>query len=235
MSKTFDNYEEQVTAQVPDSKVHDSIPGLLKSVADDYSRYRPYETQTEKTGDGTTSAWDVPSDWVNGFSQLISVEYPQGNLPAEYLEEEDYDVYYDVTLVKWRLRLFNTTPATDEKVRFNYTTKHTLLENTAVTIQDNDFYAVCDMASEKACIVLATMYAPSNDSTIGADSVNHASKVSEYSKLAKEFRKSWQDRLGVSPDKPTEGQALIVEEELHSGLDQLHMMFHGKHRWSWPE
>jgi hypothetical protein len=234
MSKTFDKYLEQVRDQVPDDKIEDSIPGILASVADDFSRYKPYETQEEKSGDGTTAAWDVPTGWIDGFSQLLSVEYPQGNEPAEYLEDEDYDLYYNVTTSKWQWRLFDTIPASGEKVRFNYTTKHTCEEG-AVTVKDNDFYVICDMASEKACIALATIYAPSNDSTIGADSVHHSTKVSEYQKLAKEWKQSWMNRLGVNPDTPVQAATVHADVELHSGVDAQHMLFHGRHRWSWPE
>jgi len=48
---------------------------------------------------------------------------------------------------------------------------------------------------------LATYYAQSGDSSIGADSVDHKSKAKEYAARAKAYRTIYFDHLGIAEGK----------------------------------
>lgn len=198
----------------------------IERAAWEYSKYRPREMYKDYTGDGSTQTWAVPTDWEDGFSQIISVEWPLGELPPETDQTEQFpwDVYYDLTAAAWKFRLPEDTPTSSETVRIRYTIRHTISEN-AFTVPDADFYAVCDIAAEECCRILASYYAQSGDTTISADAVSWGTKSGEYRSLAKEFRKKWQDALGVSEEGPA-AAGVIVDWDLSSGIDQGDLLFH---------
>ena len=70
----------------------------------------------------------------------------------------------------------------------------------AITIPEGDFFAVCNKAACLFCRSIAERYARTSDSTITADSVNHASRSQLFADRAKEFCKLYDDHMSINKD-----------------------------------
>ena len=71
-------------------------------------------------GDGGYQ-YGLPTDWVEGFSSLIKVEYPAGKQVPLILEAGDYSIYKSPSGLK--LHFYSLSPAETETIRITYTTQ----------------------------------------------------------------------------------------------------------------
>jgi hypothetical protein len=155
------------------------------------SRRSPCVKTTDKTGDGTTFKWAVPSDWITDFSTLLSVLYPfdeTDEVPANEMERDEYDIIKTNAGVYY-FRLNYAKPSSSEKVRFSYTTLHTVSETaSACTITsaiDEDsviFYAASLCLMTMSVRAISTGYV-----SLGADTVNYQNRSGAYKALAKTY------------------------------------------------
>ncbi len=127
----------------------------LQEAVQVYSKHRPLAATLEITGNGT-GIYDLPDDWVSGFSAITKIEYP---FPAELGEEEssildpgDYMVYE--TDLGLELRLLKAEPAATEEFRISYTIRHSITAE-ASTIPDEDTDAIITLAGALACFAMA--------------------------------------------------------------------------------
>lgn len=200
---------------------------IIETATRIYSQYKSLIKYYDITGDDSSQSWDVPDDWENEYSELLKIEYPQGELPPEYDQEEqiEWDIYYDQDNEKWLFRLIEDTPSASETVRLKYTIRHTLNETTN-TIPDCDFEIVSKIAASEGCKTLAAYYGKTSDQSIEADVVNYSNKSSEYRHLAKMYEEQWKELLGIS-DKGIDAGSTWVDWDIKSTLDNGDLLFHG--------
>ena len=70
------------------------------------------------------------------------------------------------------------------------------------TVDDADIAAVESLAASFYCRMLSAAYALSQDATIAADSVDHGSRRNNFSALAREYRREYDDHMGIRSDRP---------------------------------
>jgi len=176
----------------------------IQEAVAEYSKHRPVVQVKDIAGDGAT--YDIPlgtapgpTDWCEGFSVVRQVEYPAGERQPVYLEQDQWQEYVKPTTGRV-LRLLVTTPATGESTRITYSILHTVSAATG-TIPDADFYSVVQLAASYAAHGLAMFYAQQGDSTIGADSVDHKSKSSDYASRAKDLRALYFAHMGMKDER----------------------------------
>ncbi|MGD2155826.1 MAG: hypothetical protein PVG14_09525 [Anaerolineales bacterium] len=100
----------------------------------DYARFFPRTIQLEITTSADDNYYDLPYD----FREIVSVEYPQGEDPPEFLQRYDYQIddfwnsddYYDVVerreaTDKTEL-VISADPDADETIRVEYVGDHDL-------------------------------------------------------------------------------------------------------------
>lgn len=152
------------------------------------SKYSPMTKVYEISGNDSAYEWDLPADFEDKFSRIVSVEYPVTEQQPEFLAEEEYMVYlaYDQTTgtVKPRFRLVYITPATNEKVRVYYTAKYSEGELPPSLLTPTKYFG-----ASYCFTLLAAKFAQSKEPTIGADVVDYKEKVNSYLKLAEEAEK----------------------------------------------
>jgi len=163
----------------------------------EHSRHRPRVIVEDETGDG---GFDYPvtdlTHWSAGFSAIKQVEYPVDD------DDETPDILQDDAWMLYEkpagkvIRFLEDTPPATESFRVTYTALHTCTD-AACTVDTYDEEPVQALAAALFCEMLATFYAQSTDSTIAADSVDHASKSREYAARARAYRKLYFDHLGV--------------------------------------
>jgi hypothetical protein len=144
----------------------------------------------------------TPTGWVNEVSNILQIEYPLGDRPPTYLEEEDFQVIPMPTgSYAYKIYLTNDTPTASEQIGVRFTAPHKLGATAAQnTIPDPHVNALAHLAAHVACEQLAAFYSQSGDSNWGADSVNHQQKLPNYLQLSKSYFNYYCSFFKISPE-----------------------------------
>lgn len=170
-----------------------------------YSQDRPVEKAADLVGvSGQLIA--LPAAWEAEFSTLKSLEYPVGDVPPSFLQNDAWALYRDVDAL--RIMLAASLPVAST-VRAVFTVRHTL--TTLVdTIPTNRREAVAKLAAASLCDQLAAFYANDTDSTIGAGMVQGQTKSQAYAARARDYRKQYQESVGVTDTSAAPASAVAV-------------------------
>jgi hypothetical protein len=229
---TFSDYQTRVNSIVQDGAgklaAADRDAAITQAIVQRYSKDRPIINVADlpgNGGDGDAEGGEdlpVPAGWELQFSQVMSLEYPVGQNPAEIVEDYDWTMYQAPS--GWMIRFLVDSPLTTEVVRVTWTSRHV---PDGSTVPAPDFDAVCDFAASLCCERLAAIYAQTGDNSIGADVVNYRTKGSEYLSLAKAARRRYFNHLGLSEDAAESGvsaPALVLgatSNMMGPGVDRL--------------
>lgn len=173
----------------------------VKFAVAEHSRHRPRLVVEDEISDGGQDiAVTGLAAWSSGFSGVRSVQYPVDDDESEAtaLDPDDWGLYTKPAGDVLRLA---SAPTSGEKVRITYTAKHSI-DETGTTVQDGDVLAVQSLAAGYYCRMISASYALDGDSTIAADSVDHASRRKEFAALAKAYAAEYYAHVGVTPGKP---------------------------------
>lgn len=189
-----------------------------------YSQDRPLVKAADYAGDGSTYQLTLPAGtgtpavygWIDGFSSIVSVEYPTGDRPQTFLDPRDYAIDFISATTK-KLILTDTTPGTGKTLRMRYTTQRVAEADVMATDAD----AFCKLAAAACCRALASYYAQTSDSTISADAINYRSKSQEYTSLAKEYEKAYGEHMGSADTPVTPGGQINWDSRLQAGYDYI--------------
>lgn len=178
---------------------------MISQALRQYSRVKPNEAAVDVTGNGTH---DYPvsgiTGWVDEFSQVRSIEYPVDSVPAELLDEGDFEIYLATT--GRALRLLSAEPQASETFRVTFT-----LPRTSATIASNDQDAVATLAASLCLEVLATRYLDTADPDMAADVVNYRSKSDEASRRAKAYAKIYGDHVGIKDNEGVAAASAVAD------------------------
>lgn len=177
----------------------DDIVRGIAGALDEYSQARPQVLVASLSGTGSQTVWELPSGWVNDFSRVLAVEYPTGNNPAEYLNEELYGLYAAVSSRQLTLQLrFASAPsAGTDNVYVSYTSRHSH-DTLDDTIPPADFDAFVCLAASRCALALASKQAASSDSTIISDSTDHRGGDLRWRNMATALRSRYEEALGLN-------------------------------------
>jgi len=177
------------------------IDGFLAEALSVFSRDYPRVRVVDIAGTGAYQ-YDLPADWVEGFSAVVRLEYPVGQRPPVYLEADDYMVYRDTSGEK--LLLVSHLPQSGETLRLTYTTTYTeaALEEIPQVMQEG----VCLLAAALCCEALSRSYAQGTQPTIAVDAVDYGEKSDVYARRAKELQERYAEFMGkASGVRPASG------------------------------
>lgn len=162
-----------------------------------YSKIKPLVKAYEITGDNSNS-YNLPESWIDGLSEILSLEYPEGFNPKNILEENNYEVYLGNDN-KYKIK-FVFDIGTGNKALVNYSTLYSFSSDNPPksSAPDIDFYAICNIASYYYLMGLASSSSHNVSSLIDADRVNKDSKTDAFRRLAKEYLGQAASWLGVS-------------------------------------
>lgn len=210
---------------------------MIKAALERYSADSPDEVSEDEAGDGgryyaLTGAGAVLSAWVDGFSRIVSIEYPAAAVASDetpnFLEPESWDDDYWAAGVRY-LRLPSHAPAASESMRIRFTAPYTFSGTPAgCSIPAQDFYAVCNLAASLCCEAIASKYSHTSDSTINADSVDHPSRALEFAKRAQHFYKLYLAHIGQSKDEAEKAAGSFADLDSAPGWPSgRRYLFHG--------
>jgi hypothetical protein len=157
--------------------------------------------------------------WKYGYSRLFKIEFPQGNDPSSFLEDDSWDYYDDGSAQdgsNLQLYFIDDQPSTLDKFVIEFNIEPNLPKVGTQNFPDTNlnFSAITTLAASYACDRLATAYAQSTDGTITADVINYHDKSAKYTTLAKEYRKRYRILLFGSEDTKVDVKAAISQKEL---------------------
>lgn len=205
---------------------------MIQDAGRRYSSDQPLIRVYDYLGDGITYDFDLPGDFIPGFSAIISLEYPlgEGREPA-FLEGEDWALYRTIenNEQKVKLRTLSVTPAAGKKMRLSYTALHTIPASGPSSIPDSDFDAVAALAASLCCRALAAKYTQTTDPTLNADVVNYQGRAGQYSLLANQLLKIYQDYIGLSKEPGAPATSVTKDMDLSFGFGG-DFLFH-KRKW----
>ncbi len=191
--------------------VDDFDPAVAAALAS-YSKHRPKIKVVDLPG---TASHDLalPAEWVADFSTIREVEYPLDNIPSSQLSSDAWSLYRSPAGLL--LRMLETDIDVGESVRISFT-----IMREEADVPAGDLDALACLAAATCCEVLATYYAQSTDSTIGADVVNRGSKGGDYGRRAKAFRQRYMDHVGID-ENSTQPAMSTVAAKPKSGRTRL--------------
>lgn len=187
-----------------------------------YGRDRPRTKVQDVTGDGTR-ALALPAAWEADFSAIRAIEYPTGNIPPTLLE--DWALYQGTSSTVIHLA---SAVASGAAARVTFTIAP-VLTMSADTIPAADREAVCAWAAALLCDQLAALYSNQQDSTLGADAVDHRSKATEYAARARNLRQRYHDELGIDP-KRSAPAGVVVDLDLPSSAGGARLTHEERYR-----
>lgn len=189
--------------------------GAIFQAIADYSRDRPRRVVLDIAGSG---AFDLalPADWVEGFSHIVSIEYPAGRRDPVVLESGAWSLY--TTPAGKVLRLLDVTPASGETVRINYTVPH---RDDGTTLPAADLDALADLAAAIAFEKRATLMAEGRDPTLAADVAGSRAHAEDFAARAREARRRYNERLGKEGQPGAATGAADWDIELGAGGDRI--------------
>jgi hypothetical protein len=173
----------------------------------------------------------TPTGWIDEVSQIIQIEYPLGNRPPTYLEEEDFQVIPAVTgSTAYRLLFVSHSIGSAEQVGVRFSAPHKLgVTANQNTIPDHHVDGLAYLSAHLACNQLAGFHTQSNDSGIQADSVNHQQKNSHYLNLSKAYKQYYFDFFKI--DERGMAKAASINIDIDRKFQWGDDMFYHPRRW----
>jgi hypothetical protein len=183
-----------------------------------YSKDRPDISVVDLTGNAGHD-YDLPSGWIDEFSDVVSIEYPMGQIPTAFINDDIDDAWtiYQTPTGK-KLRLIYAAPAASQQFRVTFT-----VSRTDATIPDSDVDALCNLAASFCLEELANLYAQTSDPMINADVVNYRTKSQEFAARAKRLIQLYKEHLGIKDTDitPPASGVISMEENYPVGIDRL--------------
>lgn len=232
------DFETAVASRIQDTAntltVADRDAFILQAVKQRYSKDRARELASDVAGSGTAllnlpQGPGTPAEtFEDGFSEVRAIEFPIGDVPPTYLDNNEWTLYRTPTGLK--IMIAGLQPSNTDTLRITWTVRHTApTSQVDSTIPDADFEAVCDYAAKLCCEAMAAKYAQTRDPSISADAVNYRSKSQEYLGLAKALEKRYYAQVGIddgntgAADSGVTGAIAMGDMELlqGSGVERL--------------
>jgi hypothetical protein len=180
MSKTKSDYVARIKEIIQDDEeiTYSYIDNNIDSAVQEYQKRRPNIDAEEYSGDGSTYNLELPTDWEDGFSWILAIQYPvEDEGKPQFLKTNKYQLIYTPTGRK--IRIYSPF-ASGEIAWVIFVKKHTISDSD-VTVPDSDFEAICAYASADCCSQIARYYAQTARATIGADVVDYWERATLYS------------------------------------------------------
>jgi hypothetical protein len=146
---------------------------------------------------------DLPSRWVNDFSELQRIEYPINETPRAFIDRAELYTSPDGEKVD-----LGCVVAGD--VRMTYTAPYLLdvMDEALTTVPEKFKEPLASYVVHLLLNQLAANYSHASDGIIQADSVDHGDKSRKFLSLAKTHLKKYEDQVGI--EKPKEQGAADV-------------------------
>ncbi len=184
------------TAQLPNADIDQHVFAAVRQ----FSLDRPRIVFADYTGDGATFQLGIPTGWVNDFSWVEAIEYPQGQRPPVFLDPAEIELY-PVASAPTAIQLNWTTPAVGTTSRLSYAVPYPLPDTNAATdlIPAVAFEFVAKLAAAGGATQLAGRASPNTRPNFpSADIAGVEGEEKRWLDIADDYRKEYQGYVGTS-------------------------------------
>ena len=198
----------------------DDVESGIEFAVSRYSKDRPRSIVEDVVAPGGQF---LPTAWVGGFSEIQALEYPIGSVPPNLLE--GFGIYE----APGGEEIHVTQRLPDSvNVRISFTVFH-ILSQTVDTVPLADREPLACYAAAHCCEQLASLFSGDSDSSIQADSVDHAGAGDRFSRRADKLRRRYFDELGIEP-KRNQAAGVVVDMDLSDSLGRDRLLHSGRYR-----
>jgi hypothetical protein len=180
------------------------LTNALKGAFRRFGKDVPRRLHSDFTGDGVTFDLTKPAAWIDGFSTVWQIEYPQGERPPVFLDFKEIQPYPD-TSAPTVIRLNETTPAAGKVARLYFTVPWPVptADPAIDLVPDPDFEAVCQLAAHIAAKELAGRAAGHQRPNLpSATAIGSESEEDRWMRISKTCLAYYQDHVGTSSGPP---------------------------------
>jgi hypothetical protein len=168
--------------------------------------------------------YDLPGNWVDGFSYIQAIEYPYGNQIPEYLEETEFTIYQNNNARK--IRFLNKSVGNTECFAVIFAIPY-MISSGNNNVPDSLCTAVCNLAAYYACLILTGKFSQTQNIDIKADLVNYNEQTEKFRKLAIDYYNVYENLLfnksiTVSGDYSIKASLVTRHCKLKSGQRIFH-------------
>jgi hypothetical protein len=168
-------YEDRIRDRLGDLGIRQHIdetriPLALERALATFTKDRPPELTATGSGNGTQQAFDLAAlaGWEAGWSRLVSVEYPTGNIPRTYL-----DAGYDFAVTDDTIEFDDAPEAGTDNIRFRFTGRWAFPDDDpsddTTPIPEVYAQAVADLAAAGITRGKANEYARQQSTSVAGD------------------------------------------------------------------
>lgn len=168
---------------------------------------------------------DLPAGFTDA-SQLVSIEYPIGEIPPRLRPLSEASLYTAPTVRQLDLPI---SVAAGESIRIGYTTDHQV-DATTDTVPARHRQAVASLAASILCGQLASYYATEGDPTIAADTVDYKDKSQRFRLRARDLAAVFDAAVGSAPADRVKAASATVALERSNALGGRRL-FHPARDW----
>jgi hypothetical protein len=189
---------DQIRSRVREDKrlTNDDIQESISQALTEYSGYYPNEQVYNITCDNSL-AYSLPTEWIRGFSQINSIEYPiteelvvsnpNGYSIPAFRETSDYIISDEKLYL-----LFDVSQ--DDIVRIRYIIPYTSDDLTDIPVHHEG--AILNLSTSYTLAKLASIFAQTTDHSFSAEAVDYKDRSTEYLKLTTWYRNRWEQVMG---------------------------------------
>lgn len=187
-----DNEDEQLLTDT-------EVKAFLAHATRRYSLDRPLEIVADVVADGTTYSL-MPATYDDGFSRIVSLEAPSGEVPPASIDGRAWALYRSPAGLRLRW-IPGNQPAVGQAVRLVFTVSRSYHATVAAqtTVADADHYALCDLAASICADTMAAKFASTHDPIVGGDFANFGSKSQQWMAVAKRLEARYLAHMRLSP------------------------------------
>ena len=225
---TLDDYTDSLAVLVPGP--HPMTDADLEAIREKsvekamirHSRHFPRRISEEITGNGSTDDYPLAdlAHWNDDFSGILSIEYPADEYPAPSILDPDSWMSLKKPGGEY-LRLMEDTVPADTFFRVLYTAPHVCTVSNC-TVSDIYAEALTALAGHFYCRMLAAKYVHNSNTTIAADSVDHASQFRDFVELGDKLLAEYRMTFGIQGNKALPACIIVDQDVMDSrGYDRL--------------
>jgi hypothetical protein len=213
----YDRYIRTMLNQILDAGVGEAAQlvsfrqavDCINEAVKQFSKIRPQKKVNHVDGVAlTANVWEyaLPTDWVNEFSQVVSLEYPVDSTAQERWFLYTHEFHVDELRSKWMFT--KTAPGTNEKYRMTYTLPHSVVDGAtpADTVPAQWFESVCRYATGLALAAAANRAASTSAPGQAAQYANFRTKQQEYRSQSEAMIRRAKDDWGENDAAGTVGR-----------------------------
>jgi len=176
------------------------VEAAIRAAVRQHSASLPRLTSADFPGNGSSFDLAISSmtGWVQGFSRVEAIEYPQGQRQPIYLDAQSWRLYPSDSAPTF-VRLLIDTPSSGTTARVYYSVPWPLPDTNAATdkLPDTDFEALCHLVGCISAQGLADRASGNTSPSIpAASAVVRESEGDRWAKRADELCEFYNDHFG---------------------------------------